>query len=656
LVGAALAPLLPCHAQKAAVGLSVFPAMCVADGRSTVTVTAEVRDSGGSLVKDGARVVFETDRGSFRSGATVETRGGMARAVLQAPSSPGVARVRASVFNLNASSTIEVEFVADRSALANARDHLEIVAQDGLRYSTQHRVLEAKGEGSPAVLTYRGIVIKATDIQFNAMSWEVRARGASVTIGGRSGVYRELFLRLNQRRGLGLWVERQNVPEIVTLGTSVAVRSASKALIRVDEIGPEGIRHSETTDLKDFQYADIADALSIVEAKRAVVYPNRNVQFQGANVRLAGQSVMSLPLFQVDLASSAPVITDQFFRVTNNSVNIDYPYYLDLAPGRTSFLRLRYGNRFGNSLGATGGTYLDYEHRWYSGSRIDGGLVVSGLGRDDWGAGVRHFWQPDEETSVSAQIDFPAHRDLNASFHAARQLGEYSGNLSLNYGQSLTGQRYRSDQALLTLHRDPQQIGRSPILLTYGLTAQRRALSGLSSGPQESAGFQARIDSRPLAIDGRNTLTVSLNASKLFGTNVLPGLAHGGSVYLQSSLFDGFYLQTGIEYVRDGYTEGLLGTTRLNSEAAFVTGPFSLRGSLARSLDADRISAQLGADYRIGGLWRVSYGYTWDRYDGGSFLDQSLVLGYRLGFREVGLSYSARTKRLGIELLGARFN
>lgn len=656
LVGLALALNLLVFGQKAAVSLNAFPMMSVADGRTTVTITAEIRDSGGSLVKDGTRVVFETDRGSFRGGATAETRGGMARAVLLSPSSPGVARVRASVFSLNAVSIMEVEFVADRSMLANAREHLEIVADEGLRYSTQDRLLEAKGEESAAVLRYRGIEIKAADIQLNAVSWEVRARGATVTMGRHTGHYREVFLRLNQRRGLGLRVERSVTPEIVTMGTMVAVREKSSDSIRVDDIGPDGFQLSETTDLKDFQYTDISGALSVVEAKKAVVYPNRNVQFQSANVRLAGQSVMTLPLFQIDLASSTPVITDQFFRVTNNAVNVDYPYYLGLAPGRTSFLRLRYGNRFGNSLGATDGTYLDYEYKWYSGSRMDGGLVVSGLGRDDWGFGVRHFWQPDSESSLSGQIDFPAHKNVNASFGASRQLGAYQGNLSVNYGQALTGQRYRFDQTLLTLNRDPVQLGRSPMTLTYGLTAQRRTFTGLTSDSQEAAGFQARVDSQPLVLDPRNTVTASVNASKLFGTNVLPGVAHGASVYLQSSLFDGLYLQTGLEYSRDGYTEDLLGAARFTSEAAYSAGPFNLRGSLAQALDADRTSAQVGLDYRLGSLWRVSYGYSLDRYDGGSFLDQSIVLGYRLGFREIGVSYSARTKRFGLELLGTRFN
>ena len=63
-------------AQKASLVLNCFPSISVADGRSTVTVTAEVRDLSGSFVRDGTPVVFETDRGTFRSKNVIETSNG----------------------------------------------------------------------------------------------------------------------------------------------------------------------------------------------------------------------------------------------------------------------------------------------------------------------------------------------------------------------------------------------------------------------------------------------------------------------------------------------------------------------------------------------------------------------------------------------------
>jgi hypothetical protein len=41
---------------------------------------------------------------------------------------------------------------------------------------------------------------------------------------------------------------------------------------------------------------------------------------------------------------------------------------------------------------------------------------------------------------------------------------------------------------------------------------------------------------------------------------------------------------------------------------------------------------------------------------GDTFFDQTFIVAYRIGFREVGISYSHRRGRLGIEILGTTFN
>jgi hypothetical protein len=56
--------------------------------------------------------------------------------------------------------------------------------------------------------------------------------------------------------------------------------------------------------------------------------------------------------------------------------------------------------------------------------------------------------------------------------------------------------------------------------------------------------------------------------------------------------------------------------------------------------------------YRMSPLWRLSSIYTVDRFRGSSFNDYSFVIGYNLGIREIGLSWSNRTRRIGFELLG----
>ena len=81
---------------------------------------------------------------------------------------------------------------------------------------------------------------------------------------------------------------------------------------------------------------------------------------------------------------------------------------------------------------------------------------------------------------------------------------------------------------------------------------------------------------------------------------------------------------------------------------------FNFFGS--RSLDVDRTTVQLDAGYRFARDWRLSYAYTFDRFFGDSFFDYNFILGYRIGYREFGLTWSHRTKRIGFQVLGTTFN
>jgi len=77
--------------------LSADPLSIPADGLSTSTIGAEVRDRYGNSVADRMLVVFSTDLGSFETGLTYRgsTSGGRAGATLKSSTTPGIARVAA---------------------------------------------------------------------------------------------------------------------------------------------------------------------------------------------------------------------------------------------------------------------------------------------------------------------------------------------------------------------------------------------------------------------------------------------------------------------------------------------------------------------------------------------------------------------------------
>lgn len=643
-------------AQKAALTLSSFPSISVADGHSTVTITAEVRDLNGSIVRDGTPVVFETNLGQFRQNSAVQTKNGFARAILTAPGVPGTAKIRANVFSLNASAVLEIDFVNDRSLLDTAKEFVEVTSNEKVVYSNNDRVVEASGKDFGAVVKYRDIIVKAAEVQFKPSTYELRARGAHLTLGKRTANFRELYIKLNQRRGFGIVSRIETVPVVERVGVGVSVTMKEHATLEAFDVTPTGVvPHEGDLNMSSLSFTDISNAVSTVEAKKAVVFPSRGIQFQRASVRLGGQSVMSVPLFQVDLNTSSPIITEQFLDVSNSSVAVNYPYYLSLKPGESSALRLRYGNRYSRGLGATGGTYLDYEYNWNQGAKMEGGLTVSGLARDDWGVGMRQFWQPNSETSVTAQVDVPAHRSIFSSLGVNRRFSGFQTNLNWQYGKSLSGDKFQSDSLGLNLDADPIAVG-PELSLNVGLTAQQQRITGLASSSRQGAGLSARLDTRPLVLTRTDTLFVSYGATRWFGNDISAPLTQVASLNLSSNWFPGFFLQTAYEYSQDGFTEDVLGRHRLTMDGVFSSGRFAARSYVGKSLDLDRLSANFNLDYRFNRTWRLSAGYLFDRYAGETFLEQTLVLGYRLGFREIGLSYSTRTKRLGLELLGTRFD
>ena len=153
-----------------------------------------------------------------------------------------------------------------------------------------------------------------------------------------------------------------------------------------------------------------------------------------------------------------------------------------------------------------------------------------------------------------------------------------------------------------------------------------------------------------------HTMNLSYTVSRFTGSNLTTNMSHQATMALTSSFPNGIYLRTTYDYVADGITDFALGQHRISADAYFGRGAFTLRGFVTKSLDIQRMNSSLSMNYRMSSLWRLNYGYYLDQYFGDSFLDQTVVLGYRIGFREIGISYSQRKNRFGIEILGTTFN
>ncbi len=637
--------------------LSAFPAVALADGRSTITITAEVRDDSGNLVPDGTQVVFDTSLGTFRDRA-VRTQNGFARATLVASSTPGMGKVRATALAYNAVRDLEVDFVADKSLLSGSTEYIELVSKNALQYSIQHGTLTASSPNRGVVLQFRDVQIECDDVQVVVQRYEVKARHAKLTIGKVTNEYEDLFFRLNYKKGFGTGTIEVTRPVIKTNGAiAIPTGSVTKSIFGVVDITQNSaVEHVGDFDRRYFQFVDLSSSISTVDAKKAVAYPAKEIQFHKASIKVGGMTVMSLPLYQISASDTNPIITDQFLSVSNNQVAVNYPYYLGLAPGSTSLLRFRYGNRYGAGAGAAGGTYVDYELNWGHLFGGEGGFVFSGLARKDWGVGLRQAWNFDGRSTITAQVDLPAHQSLFSTISASKPFEGFNANFTANAGRSLAGTPYNSSGFSFIMEKDPIRIGQSPVNMYLGISSTQTKISGGgTSQSDQTTGISARLVTNPLRLDRHSTLNGSYKVTQGFGSGGGSGLSQLATVSVGTVLQSGWAFSTTYEFQQDSFSS-LLGQHRLSAESYFSQGKFSFSTSIQKTLDVDRLSGRSTIRYKLSPIWRLNYAYYLDRYGSESFLDQVFILGFKLGYREVGLSYSTQTRRLGFELLGTSFD
>ena len=644
-------------AADGTIELSAFPGIAVSDGRSTITVSARVRDGSGQLVPDGTPVRFETNLGLFRE-TDVLTQNGFARAVLVSSNSPGNAKVRASVLEYSAISTMNVRFVADRSLLAVHKDYIVVVAPQYMAYSLEHKILEASGSERGVHVQYRDIKIDADDVQIKVPYYELRAKNAKLTIGDESWEFDELYMRLNVRNGVGTAVYEQSVYRFDRSWFYAVPRK-----VYVRRLGTLSIINGfvEQSDvglaIGMTKFEDISEALTLIMSKKAIAYPSREVHFYDTRVIVGGQKIMSVPLFRASTNPQSPIIIHQYLNVYNNDLTLNYPYYLMMSPGSTSLLRFRYNRQYGVGAGASGGAHLNYEFNWNKGYEMDGGLTVTSLLRNDCGIRLRQFWKPSSSTTLSGQIDFPAHKSLFLNVNLSQDFDGFYWNMNASDGRSIGRRsRFNSSQYSMIVEKDPIKIGGSTNL-RIGMTAsQTRFTTPTNEITQNRVGFRARLLTKPMILAPGHYMNMSYTVNRYIGGGISSNMSQQATMSLSSSFKNGVYLQTSYDYVADGITEMALGQHRISSNAYFNRGAFTLRGYASKSLDVQRLNASLNFDYRVSSLWRLNYGMYTDEYIGNSYFDQTFVLAYKLGFREIGISYSHRRKRLGFEILGTTFN
>ncbi len=654
-------------AQQAQIKLSAYPAMSVADGRSTTTITAEIRDARGNLVADGTRVVFESTLGNFRE-SVVQTRNGTARAILQAGGVPGIAVIKTTTTDgIAQPTTLEFEFVGDRSMLSAATDYIELVSPTYMEFVPDTRIIAAASPNHGVSIRFRDITVLADDVQINISRNEVRARKARLKIGKLDQEFEELFLRLNDKTGLGSTQFKTVLPAPVSFqGFTPYLLSDDPSRFQtlgkeVDRFGLVEIKRDLLTPSATregayrLEFEETGIYTSSIAAKKAVIFPQREIQFQRAEILVSGSRVMQMPLYQLNLMQSSQTgVMQSLVNVNNNQIQVNYPYYLSLKPGQTSLVRFRTGDRYGRGVGGSSAAFLDYEMNWNRGDAMDGKFIVSGIGRKDMTLGLQQYLRVDERTTAFGMIEMPADQSIFGSLNLNRSYDGFSVGLNGNMNHAFRGLRKTIRDVSFVADKDPTKLGKLPVRLYMGLTAQDSSNTLLGSS-QSAVGVRARLQSLPIQLSDRSTFFAGLSLAHLQGRNTVSGLTMMGEASLTHRLSNALRLTGSYNYLRDGYNDRYLGRNRFGLEANYNTNKFQLRVLGNKSMDLNRMSLFGDLQFNVTGNWWVRSYYTLERYLTNDFLDYSFGVGYVISGREIGLVWSKSTGRIGLQILGASF-
>jgi hypothetical protein len=633
--------------------LSAYPPVAVADSRSTVTITADVRDSAGHPAPDGTQVLFSASLGNFRE-AVVSTYSGTARGTLIAGGAPGTSHITVSAPGLGTESALEFELLGDRSLLSSAQEFIEMYSPSNLVMSADGHAIEATNRAQGAHLRYRDLDLNADDIQMDLNVNEIRATHAAIRFGKVNRIFEQLYFDLFKRKGIGTTSTKTTEYRLYTVGWGFGLHKVERQTVDTVQITSAGVE--PTADVGDYGFKSMQSA-AMIYARKAVVFPHKDIQFQKATIVVDGSKVVRFPLYDLNMNGSTGSIADQIVNINDTRVSINYPHYLTLKPGLTSLVRFRTGEGGGVGSSVNTATYLDYEMHWNRGDEADGSFTFTGLARKDYGLELQQNLRLNNTTSAYAQLSSPALRSGYGAFGLNHQMGSYQLNLTGSANRSLQGINLASNQVSLTLEKNPMRLTSMPIQTFVGASvSNNQSLSGDIESSQTAMGLHVRNQLIPRKLAKNATLNAAFTVADLVGHNTRGGLTLSGNTYLSSAFGRGLSMQLGYDYYNDPFSSAIVGQHRMSLSGNYFASRTGLRLSANKSLDADRLDYSAYMNYRISGLWRLSSSYAFDRFNAIGFLDYNATLAYRLGGRDIGVSWSKSTGRLGIQVLGASYN
>lgn len=665
--------------------LSATPDVILADGKSTTTLTATVRDGNGGVAPDGTVVRFTTSLGLLEKD-TATTEGGIARVNLTSASQAGTTTVTATSFLSSAggSSTgaAAVEFTTDRDAVYAIGESrwIQVEAPHDLLYSADSKIVEAHDRNGGACLHFKSLDITADALQVDLQSQKLLARNATLKRSHHS--LRAVELQYDLNTGIGTAVVAG--PDARHAYQSVRVSGYAFTTTPLDDQAAQDL---VTTNL--YRFADISDAHVIVSARALDVSPNDRIQFRRATFYSDGKKVLSVP-YHVMALSSNELFGQQLVGFGSMGFFVNVPFYYHVSPHSTGTLYLRNsavagsgssGLGTGTSFSSFGqggsrpGLALDLEHTYSVGRGGTGALAVTGLTRSEWGAHWNHSQRIDDSTNSYIFVDYPSHRSLYASSSISRQFKGFSMSVSGSGSRTPGFAGYSSSNQSVSayLQTNTKMLGKSGISMSTGVSVQQGQVvqiapqTGRIIIPVSTRGLDFQFFTAPFHPDRHTNISDSLtigqswgqrgrSAPTVLGTLGLtrPTFGHGNLTVNYTYRYDPLFSQLGSSISADNPLGSLYRSkTQQRMTLGYSLSPrprlnISLFGSYGLPLHDSNFFTYV--DYRVDNNWGLGLSSSWDRYAAARFSESQLSVSRRLLGRDIVFTYSTKTRKVNFDL------
>lgn len=668
---------------RGTIALTSTPDVIMADGKSTTTIMAEVRDGDGNLVPDGTSVKFLTSLG-YLDKDVAETRAGIARVTLTSSPTAGDATIDATSFTMtgdSATASSQVEFTKDHDAVFNLGEGgwIRIDCPGELLYSADNQVIEVHGVHGSVHFEFQSLSMRADSLQINLGTELILAHNAVLTRDNHVVKVIELSYDLRTNTGTGIAKTPTSPAQAVTITGS---------LLEVIPVQP-GLEQPNT-NVDPYAFADLSDSTVVVTARSMAVDPGKQIQFKRATIWSSGKKVISLPLHVMPL-NSTQVFGQQVIGMGSMGFFVNIPYYYHLSPGSTGTLYLRNSAAAGmDGMTATGGYVpqvqgsrsrlaLDLEQTYSFGTAASGTFLINGITRSDWGASWTHTQRFEGNTNTNFDVNYTAQHSVFASSNLAKDFGPFSLNFAANLERTpgFDGSTFSSRSVSSYVQFNPLKIGASGISMATDFSLDRNSTDGLEytgsandlqpiHNSISTYGIGTRLYTDPIHAGPKTTFSDSLTLGERlttdthkFGANIL------GTLGMTSELNKTTHFSVTYNYRLDplqgestlldstGHTLYSSSPVSHRIYATFTSLPLpklslSVVGGYGLPLHDSNLFTNM--TYHYNDDWGLGFNSYMNKFGFGTYKDYELTVSRRFLGRYLLFGYSTQEHRLRFDL------